>query len=851
MLAAIAALAAPAPAAAADFKNTFSIGPAPRWVTQGVADEPAPAAAEGDAEAYILVDDQVNVATSEHYSRMITEVRTAEGVQDGSTVMAWYDPSFERLVFHHIRVIRDGKATSRLAASAVQLLQREPNLESQMLDGSLTASVVLEDVRPGDRIDVAWTVRGSNPVFRGHYVDEYSLGWSVPVARARVRILCPADRPLHLRTLGGAPDPVRAERTGLTEYLWESTDTAAIAEEDATPSWYMTEPTIFLSEFADWAEVASWARGLYPPAALPPELARLAEQWRAAYDSPADRARAALDWVQQNIRYVGIELGTGAWQPRPPATVASRRFGDCKDQANLLCALVTSMGLEAEPVLVNTWARGLVRQMPASPWAFNHVIVRMRLGERFAFVDPTSTYQRGPIQDRYLPDLGFGLAVATDTRDLLAFGGFQGVAPEVEVSSRFTVGAREEPATLEVRTVARGGAADELREQIATSRLDEIESAYLNYYAGRYPRIEKAADLAFEDDENANVVRSTEQYRVPEFWVLYKDDEQYVAEVYADAVADAIPTPETRVRATPLEVDHPRRIRERIDIELPEPWPGKSETQSFSSAAFDLEVRRTQGERSISLSYDLRTRAAEVAADDVAQYQRDILDIDPGLGWELSWSTDEGAAADDGPAPLPVTIATLGAGLLVAGAIILFRRMARPVGAAPGTLGEASPALPMDPLGGAEPQGLGGWLVFVGLSLALRPVACVVSIVETVPLLSAATWSQLVVPGAAAYNPLWGPWILFELLSNAAIAIASVLMLLLFYQRRAAFPRAFVLLLIGQVAVSFIDIGIGLAVLDSEETRLSAAQGIALLLGSVAWIAYIRRSRRVACTFTR
>ena len=74
----------------------------------------------------------------------------------------------------------------------------------------------------------------------------------------------------------------------------------------------------------------------------------------AEHSDPAGRAAAVLQLVQREIRYLGIEVGAGSHAPCAPALVCQRRFGDGKDKALLMVALLEALGVEAAPALVDT-----------------------------------------------------------------------------------------------------------------------------------------------------------------------------------------------------------------------------------------------------------------------------------------------------------------------------------------------------------------------------------------------------------------------------------------------------------------------------------------------------------------
>jgi hypothetical protein len=825
-------------ASAQDLDGSYAIVPPPSWVVE--AQSPGPAAMTADAQAWLLLDYQTNVATEEMYTRVVRELRSAGGVAVGSNLSAGYNPSYQKLLLHHLRVIRNGAASSRLSRQAVHLLRRELSLDSQVLDGSLTASLVIEDVRPGDRIDFAFTVRGRNPALGGHFSNAFNCGWTMPVARQRIRILCPSGRPLHYRLHGASAEPVRGLSSGLTEYAWEFADTPPASPEDRTPSWHIGVPWLQVSDFQDWADVRRWATALYPPAQLPPELEQLVASWRDSKDAPLLKAQAALDWVQRNIRYVGIELGAGSLSPSPPATVAQRRFGDCKDQSYLLCALLRRLGLQADPVLVSTWARRLVAEMLPSDFAFNHVVTRIRSGRGTYFVDPANSFQRGPIRDRYMPDYGHGLILSDEQTGLTAFRAHQGVAPEMEVAMRFTATEWEQPALLEVQSVYRGGAADRVRAFASTSRTEVLAAGYLNYYAARYPGIQSAGDIRLDDDPAADIFRTSERYSLPGFWQAQGRPEGHSAEVFADAVIDAIPNPSTKVRLAPLAVDFPQHIVQRIEIELPDPWAGKPSSRRFANAAFELSIRQTHSGRKVTLSYDYRTRAEAVPAREFAAYQHSILELEPELGFEVWTEKRSAAARPNAVSPIPLAVGLAGFVLLSAGALFAHRRVVRQ--------GRSLP--PQEPVPG-QPQGLGGWLILVAIGLFAHPLFSIVGIGRLAPMLTVSAWQQFAQPAGSNYHALGGAFIVFELLANLAIGIASILLLAWFFQRRRAFPRTFIYLLIVQVLLALAEPALAKGIVGAKTEGLSPPQAIGLAVSSGAWILYMIRSTRVQLTFTR
>ena len=128
---------------------------------------------------------------------------------------------------------------------------------------------------------------------------------------------------------------------------------------------------------------------------MTPEIAKLADEIthednpspaRSAIETKRVQARAISSWVKANIRYVYVVLGVGRVVPNTAATVLRNRYGDCKDHAILMSALLAAKGIAAEQVLINGETAYTLPE-PATLGYLNHVI--LFLPELGLYDDPT------------------------------------------------------------------------------------------------------------------------------------------------------------------------------------------------------------------------------------------------------------------------------------------------------------------------------------------------------------------------------------------------------------------------------------------------------------------------------
>ncbi|HEY1109057.1 MAG TPA: DUF3857 domain-containing protein, partial [Opitutaceae bacterium] len=143
---------------------------------------------------YLLFETQTHVAERGFYRHVAYRILNEGGLRYGAQLNIPFDPSYQTLTLHQVRIVRDGASIDRLDRAKLQVLQRESDLEYLLYDGSLTAHLILDDVRVGDVVEYSFTRSGTNPVFGDRYLDDLSLGWGSPVSHLRHRVIMPAAR---------------------------------------------------------------------------------------------------------------------------------------------------------------------------------------------------------------------------------------------------------------------------------------------------------------------------------------------------------------------------------------------------------------------------------------------------------------------------------------------------------------------------------------------------------------------------------------------------------------------------------------------------------------------------------
>jgi hypothetical protein len=621
----------------ASAKSAYTIRPPQPWVRaidleSAVISNPSPA-----SSTFLLDDHQIRVGekTVERYYHHAQKIETTAGLSDVSQLRFYFEPSFQQLAIHFIRIRRDGALIDALKPSEIKVIQQEEELNQQLYNGTLAALIFLNDLRVGDIVDYAYTVSGENPVLGGRFADTLHLAGRQPIQHLKFRLISPTTRTFAIKNSNIEIAPSVQSLGSDSEYTWERREVAAISVEDGIPDWFDPYPTISLSEFRSWSDVVQWALPMYGNAdPMPPDLITKIQKWQKDHESPEQQAVPALRFVQDEIRYLGIELGRYSHQPTSPAKVFARRFGDCKDKSLLLATVLKSMGIDAAPALVHsTEGRTLDKKQP-SPFELDHVIVQAKIAGKTYWLDPTMSYQRGGLDKYYDPSYERALVLRADTIELENIPLPTVNSGSIVVKELYEGNSSDGPISLHVNTAYLGAEADSMRYNLSGSTLAELSKTYLNFYGESNPSIKAARLPQVEDDQMSNTIVVKEHYLIDGFW---KDNKhRFLAEkIYAETSG-----PSVTQRSMPLRIRYPLSIDQTIEVNLMERPNIDSERETIANDALKFDYSFSTHGNTLKLEYSLRTFADYIPVGKVPQHLLTLDRLHGFVGFELTNGND-------------------------------------------------------------------------------------------------------------------------------------------------------------------------------------------------------------------
>jgi hypothetical protein len=220
---------------------------------------------------------------------------------------------------------------------------------------------------------------------------------------------------------------VKPTQTGSNSWQWVVSDIKAIRYEAFMPPLdgvagrmvlsFFTSEKIALNSNVDWDAMGKWYSNLIGQRIdSSPEVKQQVAALTASKTTPLQKMQAVAGFVQQDIRYVAIELGVGGYQPHAASEVFAHRYGDCKDKATLVRSMLREIGIDSYHVVIYT-ERGAVTPQTPAHHGFNHAILAIKLPNGLADPSLIAIFEH--------PKLG-KLLFFDPTNDLIPFGQLPG-----------------------------------------------------------------------------------------------------------------------------------------------------------------------------------------------------------------------------------------------------------------------------------------------------------------------------------------------------------------------------------------------------------------------------------------
>lgn len=308
-----------------------------------------------------------------------------------------FNASSQKLVGYWARTLRPDGTVQTVPPETFRLAKLAPTYPFYADVAALMFS--MPGAEPGVILDYEVTLEREKGILAATaFSDLFLMQAADPIRLSKYVLTLPKGLKFQvvLRNLDLQPQVEEKENT--ITYLWQRREAPGIPLEPNMPPFQDIASLLAVTSIPSWNDVAAWYADLSEPQYAANDALRAeTENLLQGISSREEKIRRLFHFVQTKVRYVGIDLGRSAYQPHPATEVLEKQYGDCKDQATLLIAMLRVAGIQGYPALLRKRNTGrLVLEAPA-PQQFNHLIVAVpkredeepQSGEDFYWLDPT------------------------------------------------------------------------------------------------------------------------------------------------------------------------------------------------------------------------------------------------------------------------------------------------------------------------------------------------------------------------------------------------------------------------------------------------------------------------------
>lgn len=367
-------------------------------------------AAQKHSEEYpveILQDSTVTTVfesgLSSKYRQVGIHILNEEGARQARTYPIQYDPETQNIEIKMARVHR-GRETLESTESFEQPMG-EPWY--RIYYDTVARVLVFSSLKPGDVIEIRYRINDvtERNRFNDYFGDVSHFQQSYFVHAMEQVLITPESKRLFIHRSNGIEHEEKTANQKRFQRFFRSS-VLPLVTEDGMPGAAEVVPYLHISTYESWQAMGKWYWALIQDQLrLDDELKRKIAEIIVGARTTEEKVKKIYRWVIEHTRYVGLEFGIHGFKPYKVTQIVQRGFGDCKDKASLIYAMLKEAGIDAHIVLTRTARNGNINHNPASLAVFDHAIAYVP--ELDLYLDGTAEF--AGIRD--LPEMDQGVQV--------------------------------------------------------------------------------------------------------------------------------------------------------------------------------------------------------------------------------------------------------------------------------------------------------------------------------------------------------------------------------------------------------------------------------------------------------
>lgn len=233
---------------------------------------------------------------------------------------------------------------------------------------------------------------------RWYFLD----GYKISVEKSEFNLNLPSG--LKYRFKDNNLDTFEVQRTANENGLkYNAANLKAIESEDFDPEFRDFAPNVQLAledynlkgvsgHATNWKEFGSWVYNslLAERGELDSSTIQRIQGLVKGIEDPKEKIKKVYQFVQDNTRYISVQMGIGGWMPISAKEVDRVKYGDCKGLTNYTMALLKAVGIESYYTIVSADAQMKSLDFDFPSLQGNHAFLNVPLEDEEIWLECTS-----------------------------------------------------------------------------------------------------------------------------------------------------------------------------------------------------------------------------------------------------------------------------------------------------------------------------------------------------------------------------------------------------------------------------------------------------------------------------
>ena len=234
------------------------------------------------------------------------------------------------------------------------------------------------------------------------YPTHYFQSSSVSIEKSIFKVSLPENMKLRYKPINISEPSVESVR-GKRIYQWELANQPKIKREPLGPGYeeilphVVTSPGVFEmsgyeGNFSTWDGIGKFQNDLFNGLEeIPEEKKKMIHNLVKEAGSKEEKIESIYNYLQDNFRYVSVQLGIEGWRPISPADVDNTQFGDCKALTFYTKKMLEEVGVDSYYSLIYAGSGRKVELHEEFPVRrFNHALLCVPVEQDTVWLECTS-----------------------------------------------------------------------------------------------------------------------------------------------------------------------------------------------------------------------------------------------------------------------------------------------------------------------------------------------------------------------------------------------------------------------------------------------------------------------------